>query len=483
MRNLLAKKKPHFIATLLSVSMLVILMLNSAAYSQGNSEQEWWFNVELIVFKRTLSPSNTENFDQAQFELDTANANNLLYLAAIKQASLYTALHHAIPICDNKLNNNHRFGVKFDFEFDPSTISDFFVQKPTDESQIVAELSDEKTLDKVQHSAVEGYVMNLDVTNQTLMSDLLSAFIIDQDINDDEIENRVDSLTDISVEDPSVGLNSLETHIANLDNSAEILNQSIKHNELIQNRITCLNTEPLEPELTYSALSDIGPVIFSKTSYFNGASQIISAEESFLQDYAAKVLRQRDIQPLLYTAWRQQVEFGSENAEFYKVRAGDLLETSKSVNYEKWHQQYEAAASNSQLADEETFFSDLKADLISNENIDWLAEESPSSSKLKTAFETQKKYELEGQLKVFLDYVNQVPYLHIDSEFKHYRVVIDSEQNSILQSYPLKQRRRVISKQIHYFDHPAFGLIVRLERFTPPVIEEVLIENTVTNEQ
>ena len=91
MRNLLARKKLHFIATLLSVSMLVILMLNSAAYSQGNSEQEWWFNVELIVFKRTLSPSNTENFDQAQFELDTANANNLLYLAAIKQASLYKA--------------------------------------------------------------------------------------------------------------------------------------------------------------------------------------------------------------------------------------------------------------------------------------------------------------------------------------------------------------------------------------------------------
>lgn len=483
MRNLTTKKKPHFIATLLRVSMLLILMLNSAAYSQGTNEQQWWFNVELIVFKRTLLPSNTENFDQAQFELDTANANNLLYLAAIKQASLYKALHYALPICDEKLSNNGKFGVKFDFEFDPSAVSELFVQKPTDESQIVAELPNETSLDKAQYSEVDGYVINLEVSNQTLMSDLLSPFIIDQDINNDEIENRTDSLTDIAVEGQSIVQNSLETLVAILDNSAEIINQSIKHNELIQNRITCLNTEPPEAELKHSALPDIGPIIFSKTSYFTGASQIISAEESFLQDYAAKVLKQRDIQPLLYTAWRQQVEFGSENAEFYKVRAGNLLETVKSVNYEKWHQQYEAASINSQLTDEDTFFSDLKADVISNENIDWLAEESASISQIKTTFETQKKYELEGQLKVFLDYVNQVPYLHIDSEFKHYRVVIDSEQNSTLQSYPLKQRRRVISKQIHYFDHPAFGLIVRLERFTPPVIEEVLIENTVTNAQ
>jgi hypothetical protein len=483
MRNFLSRKKTHFITTFLSATMMVLLMLSSRAYSQGNDEQQWWFNVELIVFKRALSPSNNENFDQAQFELDTANANNLLYLAAIKQASLYDALQFALPLCDEKLNHNRKFGVKFDFEFDPRSLSEFFVPNPDDENQVVTELLDETSLAKEQNTDVDAYVVNLEVSNQTLIRDLLSPFFIDQTVNEDEYENTINSLTDIAAQGQNVEPDSLKTHLTTLNNSIEVLNEKLKHNESVSNHIACLNAEPREPELTDSALPSVGSEIFSETIHFTGASQVISAEESFLQDYAAKVLRQRDIQPLLYTAWRQEVEFGSENAEFYKVRAGNLLETLKSVSYEKWHQQYEALAINSQATDEETFFADLKADLISNENIDWLAEESASGNKIKTTFQTQKKYELEGQLKVFLDYVNQVPYLHIDSEFKHYRVAVDTEQNSILQSYPLKQRRRVISKQIHYFDHPAFGLIVRLERFTPPVIEEVVIENTITNEQ
>jgi hypothetical protein len=47
-------------------------------------------------------------------------------------------------------------------------------------------------------------------------------------------------------------------------------------------------------------------------------------------------------------------------------------------------------------------------------------------------------------------------------------MAVDAQGDARINAFPLKQRRRIISKQIHYFDHPAFGIIIRLERFEVP---------------
>ena len=472
MRKLLTKKKLRLLGKLLSISMPVLLMLKTPAYSQSNDEQQWWFNVELIVFKRTLGPSNNENFDQAQFELNTAKANNLLYLAALKQASLDKALSYALPACNDKQSNG-LFAPKLDFEIAPG-IANVASSKINNDEPEGSPAANETRLSEDE----EDYLVDLNVSNKTLMTTLLIPFAIEREINEGEIDKVANTLENLEDPRPITDTFLRQTRLNDLNNSVVLLNQAIRQNKEKQSQLTCLITKPQEPEIIQSALSNIGPFLFSNTSFFNGASQIITSAESFMQDYAEKVFKQRDIQALLYTAWRQKVEFGAENAEFYNVRAGNLLKSFESLNYEKWQQQYEVDKIKSPQEEDETFFQDLKADLALNAKIDWLAKESASLNKLDTIFETQQKYELEGQLKVFLDYVNQVPYLHIDTEFKHYRLEIDNEQNGVLQSFPLKQRRRVISKQIHYFDHPAFGLIVRLERFTPPLIEEVLSEST-----
>ena len=43
-----------------------------------------------------------------------------------------------------------------------------------------------------------------------------------------------------------------------------------------------------------------------------------------------------------------------------------------------------------------------------------------------------------------------------------------SLQPNYLQSAQFNQLRRVISKQVHYFDHPLFGMIVRINRYRWP---------------
>ena len=38
-----------------------------------------------------------------------------------------------------------------------------------------------------------------------------------------------------------------------------------------------------------------------------------------------------------------------------------------------------------------------------------------------------------------------------------------------LVSIPLAEQRRVISKQLHYFDHPLYGFIVQIRRYERPL--------------
>jgi hypothetical protein len=92
--------------------------------------------------------------------------------------------------------------------------------------------------------------------------------------------------------------------------------------------------------------------------------------------------------------------------------------------------------------------------------------------------------------------VGRVPYLHIDGNLDYRYPIFEvnqgilsadnldnlAEQTAItqnqlqqpnaLRSVTFNQLRRVVSKQVHYFDHPLFGMIVRINRFKWPVEPE-----------
>ena len=76
---------------------------------------------------------------------------------------------------------------------------------------------------------------------------------------------------------------------------------------------------------------------------------------------------------------------------------------------------------------------------------------------------------------MYLENLGRTPYLHIDSDLD-FRAPItlrlpgetDVEPNNFLQSFHFDQLRRVISTQLHYFDHPLFGMVVQIRRYEPP---------------
>lgn len=386
--------------TITCVSIITLLLsANFATKAQAPAEPQWWFNVELIVFKRTLQPSNTERFSAA-IDLDQPDgsakhrfSNNLLYFKALQDVAQYQNQVNALPLCANI----HALEANFDLSNNRSQALTPFDEYPT----------------ALDNSLYEGAVASL--------------------------AKRLDEI------------NSALFDMAN----AEVT-------------FTCIN-EKVPPALTQFLLPNVGPRLFSDDSYFRGRNQVLTQDDVVLEDFAKDVFQQRDITPLLYTAWRQEVEFGIDNAQYVRVRAGELLKTQAGSGDSFYSS---AIEQNSQIENSDNaFFDKLRQNIERNEPVNWLAQDA-SMQEGNADFIQAQHYEIEGKVKVYLDYVNQIPYLHLDTAFNHFLLVLDEDGNSELEAFPSKQRRRVISKQIHYFDHPAYGVIMRLERFTPPVKKE-----------
>jgi len=133
----------------------------------------------------------------------------------------------------------------------------------------------------------------------------------------------------------------------------------------------------------------------------------------------------------------------------------------------------------------------LFKDLLALDNADVI--DDADESNISAAFRAPI-WKVDGNMKVFLKYINRVPYLHIDSEL-FYRQPIPvegqaaaSSSSSIISassnedanatpeyqlvSLPFSEQRRVISNQLHYFDHPLFGMVVQIRRYKRPSAPE-----------
>ncbi len=133
----------------------------------------------------------------------------------------------------------------------------------------------------------------------------------------------------------------------------------------------------------------------------------------------------------------------------------------------------------------------LFKDLLALDNADVI--DDADESNISAAFRAPI-WKVDGNMKVFLKYINRVPYLHIDSELFYRQPIpvegqtatnstsaISSISSNVsanatpeyqLVSLPFSEQRRVISNQLHYFDHPLFGMVVQIRRYKRPSAPE-----------
>lgn len=418
MRNLIVMLQISIKSLL--ISFLFVFLLTNKSIANTDVANQWWFNVELIAFKRYLSPSNDENFDYANFSSQFEADIDLMTLNALEASDPDRLYYYLLPLCEDTKK-----------------------EKPSATNPIPA--MDNAEFDTSLNEAVDN--------------------------NEPELVDEESSQTNINQVnvDRETSFSANEEPKFNFDET--LVDEDVS--------ITCVRQSKLdELEQIFANLERWPKEVFASQDFFIDYAHLIPKSSTYLQEYNQKISSQRDISPLLYMGWRQNVQFGINNAPFHKIKAGRLLSLSESLSStEEDLDKIQALEENN----ESEFFNILKEKLEQQQAIDWFDDQLEESQDDDIAIDN--KFELEGLFKVYLDYVNQVPYLHLESEFKHYRLQNANTPEEQIVEYPFKQRRRIISKQIHYFDHPAFGIVVRLERYYPPVEDEIAeLENVVTDD-
>ncbi|WP_088329023.1 CsiV family protein [Lacimicrobium sp. SS2-24] len=245
---------------------------------------------------------------------------------------------------------------------------------------------------------------------------------------------------------------------------------------------------PSPPERQQPLLKVVPQIIDEIERRFANQPYLLPASEFTLRDIARDLHRQRGIRPLLHLAWRQPVLFGRNQAEKFRLFAGkNFAMAYDSLGYPLEEETASTLIEDSASSPDTGLIQKVEAALSQPLILTQQDAELPSMGE-----QTDALWELDGWFRVYLQYINRVPYLHIDSELV-YRAegplglmdVSDSamdgdsiniqKQSTVamapqyhLYTLPFAQLRRVISTQIHYFDHPMFGMVVQIRRYHKP---------------
>ena len=90
---------------------------------------------------------------------------------------------------------------------------------------------------------------------------------------------------------------------------------------------------------------------------------------------------------------------------------------------------------------------------------------------------TESPVKIEGTVRVA---VERYLHLYLDLKLVDTTLAFETDLSEYdLPEFRMKQRRRMRSKELHYFDHPKFGVIALITPYTPPVQEpEPVLEKT-----
>jgi len=375
---------------------LPLLSTPMQASSQTTSaeDEDWWFDVEVIAFKRNTSNTTLEeDFSYTELKMSLDNVSDLMSLPLYRQANPLIDLQQMLYECSANQSI-------FQSNLAPLTIpnSHFELENKVEEASIEPMVERFKArspvLDTEERFSILFAPQNCSATKQKIASSLLVIKPITE--------------TPTYLQQPAIGV-----------------------------------TE---------------------------SAHLLADQQLTLIDYAKRLFAQRDISALSHIAWRQPVVFGENNAKFYRLFSGNKLTLPNEAppSYEALKQKYDPELNNIIDQNSETFFAELKQQLKEAKPVNWRGIEDKQSNVSETSSSLDNVWELDGKVKVYLNYINRVPYLHIDSEFEFHELQLNSFGEAEIEQYPFKQRRRIISKQIHYFDHPKIGIIIRLERYEKP---------------
>ncbi|QHJ10676.1 hypothetical protein FX988_00896 [Paraglaciecola mesophila] len=447
-------RKPKLAITLLALSCT--LGLHSTAQAK-----DWWFDIEVIVFKRDIAAQSiAESFEHKAPEFASATAFDLLSDYVTPDL---TYMNAGLPHCDISIEDK----LKEQQARELTLTNHVFTQ--TDYSYLDAQDAPE-----------------LDET-----SALFEQLNGSQNTQSDGQDERADALNEQTPPDNDAAL------------AQRTLTEPTWVKWQIPPSLPCAFAQdkvlllgPYDHPIPETQPTHIPRVIDGVEWPGRQSPYLLPKASLELTKLEEHIRWQKDLTPLLHVVWRQPVVFGKDKAQPFKLIAGEnyasayaqdgkrKVETApKTIEDPRFlDAQQHTDAPKLELAND-ALFAQINAAITSSEPakiIDFNQSEGAGGVASIDAEDfmhvaENPLWQVEGDFKVYLENLGRTPYLHIDSDLD-FRAPItlrlpgetDVAPNNFLQSFHFDQLRRVISTQLHYFDHPLFGMVVQIRRYEPP---------------
>ncbi|WP_299071755.1 CsiV family protein [uncultured Paraglaciecola sp.] len=513
---------------LLPIKFALTTLLFSSVFTQKSygQEQEWWFDVEVILFERKLdSVAIAETFKQSQ--LVQANSEFVDLLTPYLNPDL-SFLRAGLPYCraSNRLAVQTQYQQDFAFGLPLDNPNKTSSSQPTDLKRELGE--PQQNLDMgTEHLAEERFQYQVATTDIFAQS---------------KGKHSVDSTTNLEDITSSKKELAAETNLQSRPIQVEFIEWQIpsellcSYAEQIDPSFAAINILPSEElsSLPTHSIKRVPDIIDGVLWHKKHNAFLLPTSNLRMSDLYSKIRKQRDISPLLHLSWRQEVKFGRDKAQTFRLFAGenfannfdanglplventdplfDRLSPSLDENYlpqevlaqltpEQQQVFFSGAKDNELKTNPDDLFTKIETALadVTPLNIAQVVDQMEPQSKqpennINPAI-LNELWQLDGGITVYLRHVGRVPYLHIDSNLDFRKPVFDPQKAqkiessstglvaqgeivvnqerppNYLQSVNFNQLRRVISKQVHYFDHPLFGMIVSINRYRWPVAE------------
>lgn len=445
---------------------LTVASLLIAAPIQASDD--WWFDVEVIVFERKLDLTQLDE----QFELTDNLAPPLVEADVIGDAILpnISWLKQGLPTCDEA----------------PQPVW------PAGFAPLVAATSSAK------HDEDATVSLGERTTNSTRVAKTTNA---GQHITQEHLTSAPTHTTLSAPTDPDVA----NSELAALVETSEVTVPQVRACEDTQPWLAYRNGEwhTYQPDNRLPAPSSL-PITPEGFDWPNAShAHLLPASAQQLTSLSRQIRQSRDLTRLLHITWRQPVKFGKDNAFNVRLFAGENYAdrfslSGKSLSSPTVSDKLSPVneATNLAVTPISDFFDTLEQKLSAPTPIDF-AHFNDQATLLTGANDEAEEagpitpiWQLDGSLKVFLKYINRVPYLHIDSQLFYRQPIpllaLTANENRVdiaeftdnsnttkqpdyrLVAVPFSEQRRVISKQLHYFDHPLFGMVVEIRRYNRP---------------
>lgn len=469
----------------------------SAAQAQTEKKPERWFEVEVILFSqladKTVTDEQFPNPEQVPLMRNRTRAIDIL--TPFLKPNL-TAIKSGLNGCLTNHDN-----IEFVKPWQPAPLfelSEFLLNFPDFNTTNREQISRVPANSFVQESGFEAVISNSVTSEQT-----------EQEAQ--AITNSFNQPAELTVTEPELlspaEIDELITQVAfEIKQYDEVTQQATRLNSLYKiKNYRCLlpgevfNWEQLlSPEqlTNYSNIASddfdvisVPPRIQGSQPEWQRKPYLISSDALKLKKLAQRLRNSKNFRPLLHVGWRQ-VGLPKNQAIPVKLFAGDNLslaykhelQAAQKLKAQELAMEAELGfdlnneVASKSISSKDKALGELFNEVNSSETLSTTAlikrldenyvwPESPNDESLPLPTPPKQNWYLDGLFKVHLNH-----YLFITADFNimekplsdiNYNTIVDKQVRFV-------QNRRVISKEIHYFDHPYMGMIVQIRRYSHP---------------